>query len=106
MNAIHAIHVRKGNELNANACRIGLASNRFSIPKLPIPLWPYLDPAIVRFPQGKITTVDLGQRQRATMWKWTKPTIELSTAWLEATWATAMDPCCRTDESEKSTTSA
>ncbi len=57
------------------------------------------------FPQRRLNTVDLGERQRATLWKWSKPAIAISTGWLEATWATALAACWRMDASEESTNS-
>ncbi len=47
--------------------------------------------------------MDLGERQRATMWEGTKPAKALSTAWLETTSATALAACWRMDASEDST---
>ena len=77
-------------------------STAASFPSLSVHISPQPSAA---FPQRSPNTVDLGQRQRATLWTWSKPATALSTGWLEATWATALDACWRLDASEKSTIS-
>ena len=55
------------------------------------------------FPQASSNTVDLGQRQRETMWTWSTLVTALSTGWLEtnSATATALAACRWTDAADR-----